>query len=270
LAAEYPEAIYVADGDPKSGAPWDGGDVYGYLFWDAYYKDLLPASITADPKIRALARERRSSATDRELHLGKWIDAFTYACDLWTYIGHRYVFTVWANEHARDPHRPRRHQVDGNDPGIRETQLRLRTDVPYLQHSEQHSRHSSQARFIPKPDGTWKLDTAAWDHLAEEWRNLFPAELRGRCFVVFLRGNPHFMQSLTPEERARTELQYEVGQRNLEGEGYRVVQLRAQDFTPDDYLDGGHLVASGGAKVAQAVAARIQAVREPPPAARRP
>jgi hypothetical protein len=123
----------------------------------------------------------------------------------------------------------------------------------------------SRDLFRQEADGTWRPRTEAWNHLAEEWRNLFPAELRARCFVVFLRGNPYIMEKLTPEERARTETQYQIGQRNLEGEGYRVVQLRAEDFTADDFLDGGHYVASGGAKIAQAVAAEVTRRAPAPP-----
>jgi hypothetical protein len=175
-------------------------------------------------------------------------------------VGYKHLFTVWTNEHWPDPHRPRRHQVEGNDPNIRESQLRLRTDAAYIKHSENHSRESSRAGFRQRPDGTWEPDTAGWAHVTEEWRNLFPAELRARCYVVFLRGNPFFMQTLTPDERARTELQYQIGQRNLETEGYRVVQLKPEEFNADDFLDGGHFVASGGMKIAHAVASRIHEI----------
>jgi hypothetical protein len=265
LAREYPEAIYVANGNPKSGAPWDGGDIYGYLFWDAYYKGLLPSSIAESDRIRDFARAERGTRAGLERHLGAWCDQFAYACDLWTYVGYKYLFTVWADEHWRDPHRPRRLQVDGNDPHIRETQLRLRTDANYLNHTLDSSRKASRDLFQLGADGGWRQNIEAWNHLAEEWRNLFPAELRPRCYVVFLRGNPHFQQMLTEEERARTEIQYELGQRNLDGEGYHVVQLRPEDFTADDFLDGGHYVASGGAKIAKAVAEKIVAGREAAP-----
>ncbi len=262
IADEFPTALYVANANPLSGAPWDGGDIYGYVFWDAYYKRLLPRSISASPRIHQFGRDQRRDPALLELHLGKWIDQFAYACDLWTYVGYKYLFTVWANEHWPDPYLPRRFQTDGNDPNIRQTQLRLREDAGYVRHSEEHGRNASRDRFTQLPDGTWKPDTGAWAHLAEEWRNLFPSELRGRCLMVFLRGNPFFMQSLSTEDRARTELQYELGQRNLEGEGYRVVQLRAEDFTPDDFLDGGHYVASGGNKIAEAVARKIGELAE--------
>jgi lysophospholipase L1-like esterase len=45
----------------------------------------------------------------------------------------------------------------------------------------------------------------------------------------------------------------------LERQGYHVVQLQPEKFNADDFLDGGHLMASGGRKVAEAVAASIQA-----------
>jgi hypothetical protein len=257
IAQEYPDALYVANGNPMSGAPWDGGDVYGYVFWDAYYKGLLPTSIADAPRIREFARKQRANAETLETHLGKWIDRFAYACDLWTWISYKYLFTVWADEHWRDPWLPRRHQVDGNDPNIRQTQLAIRRDEKYIRHSEEHGRNASRDRFKKQRDGTWVPDERAWSGLAEEWKNLFPDELRPRCIVVFLRGNPYFMQTLTAEERARTELQYALGQRNLEGAGYRVVQFQADELTPDDFYDGGHFVHSGGVKIAEKIAQHI-------------
>lgn len=260
IAREFPNALYVSNGNPLSGAPWDGGDIYGYVFWDAYYKQLLPDSVGRSERIRTFAREQRRNPDTLEMHLRTWIDQFAYACDLWTYVAYNHLFTVWTDEHWRDPHLPRRVQVEGSDPNIRQNQLAMRQNADYIRHSEEHGRNASRDRFEQRKDGTWQPDTKAWDHLAEEWRNLFPAELRPRCFVVFLRGNPFFMQTLTDEDRARTELQYQLGQRNLEQEGYRVVQLRAADFTADDFLDGGHYVASGGVKIAAAVADRIKTV----------
>jgi hypothetical protein len=194
------------------------------------------------------------------LHLGKWIDQFTYACDLWTYVGYKHFFTVWSDGHAHHPFRPRRLDREGNDPNIRQTQLNIRNDPGYVRSSAESGRNNARYRFVQGKDGQWQPDIASWNNLTQEWRDMFPRELRARCFPVFLRGNPYFMQTLTDDERRRTDLQYQLGRENLEREGYRVVQLRAEDFTADDYLDGGHFVASGGAKVAQAVAARIKDV----------
>lgn len=262
LAREFPEALYVANGDALSGASWDGGDVYGYLFWDAFYKGLLPASVADKGNLREFARGQRRDPAKLEMHLGKWIDARVYACDLWTYIGYKHFFTVWSDGQASTPFAARRRARESIDPNIRQAQLAVRRDAAYTQHSENFGKNQSRARFIEKPPGTWQPDVQAWNHLAEEWRELFPPELRPRCFVVLLRGNPYFMQTLTPEERRRTELQYQLGQRNLEQEGYRVVQLRPEEFDADDFLDGGHYVASGGKKIARAVAGQIAAAAQ--------
>ena len=263
LVREYPDILYVADGSPLSGAPWDGGETYQYLFWDAYYKGLLPASLADSKNIRELGRIQRRERAGQELHLGKWLDRFAYACDLWTYIGYNYFFTVWSDAHARQPLRARRFDREGNDPNIHQSQLNVRNDRDYGRSSEETGRNNSRYRFRQGADGQWRPDTKAWDHLAQEWRDMFPAEFRARCFVVFLRGHPYFLQTLTADERSRTELQYRLGQQNLEREGYRVVQLRAEDFTADDFLDGGHYVASGGAKIAHAVAAKIKEATHP-------
>jgi hypothetical protein len=51
---------------------------------------------------------------------------------------------------------------------------------------------------------------------------------------------------------------YRVGQQAFERVGYRVVELPDADFTADDFYDAGHYMASGGRKVAKAVAASIR------------
>lgn len=262
LAHEYPDLIYIANGNPVAGFPADGGEIYRYLFWDAYYKGLLPEAVLAGDNIRALARDQRRERNGLELHLGKWLDSHAYACDLWTWIGYDHFFTVWSDAHAHSPFRARRFDGDGDYPNYAKDQLGVRADTKYAQHSERHGREMSHAGFAAGADGQWRVDPAAWNGWAKEWREMFVAELRPRCFVVFLRGNPYFAQALTDDERQRLELQFQLGRENLERVGYRVVQLRAEDFTADDFLDGGHLMPSGGNKVAKAVAERIEEVKQ--------
>lgn len=239
LAREYPTMIYVANGNTTSAAPVDGGGDYRYLFWDAYYKGLLPPSVAGSPAVRDLRRAELRDPAALEVHLGQWLDQFAYACDLWTYLGYTRFFTVWADEHRFSPFRPRHLEHEGDDPDIAVSQANIRKDAAYIQHSETFAKNASRNGHVRTPGGKWEVDTLAWSRLGDEFRMMFPAELRPRCFVVLLRANPFFMQTLTDEERGRTETIYRLAQQAYEREGYQVVQLHAQDFTADDYLDGG-------------------------------
>ncbi len=268
LAPEYPDLLYVANGSTLAGAAWDGGEDYNYLFWDAYYKGLLPPSLAAAPRIQQLGRDQRRNATGLELHLGRWLDSVSYSCELWTHLAY-HDFTVWTPGQAAAPFRPRKLPREGDIPNWAEHQRNARADAEYARHSERSAHEGARVGFKPGVDGKPQPDTKFWDRMASEWQLLFPDELKSRCFVVLLRGNPHFMQTLTAAEREQTEQQYTLGEQLLERLGYRAVQLRASDFTADDYLDGGHLMPSGGNKVAQAVAARIaQSHLTSPPATR--
>ena len=258
LAREYPKILYVANGNVASAAPVDGGADYRYLFWDAYYKGLLPPSVADAPAVHALRRQHLRDPAALAVHAGRWLDQAAYACDLWTWLGYRNVFTVWTDAHRDAPFAPRRLAREADDPGLRESQQALRRDAAYVAHSEQHARTFARTRLMPDKSGNWIPHPTHWTRFAEECRAMFPEDLRPKCLVVLLRANPFFMQSLTPAERRRTDQIYQLGQDTYEQAGYQVLALRPEEFTADDYLDGGHFLASGGAKVARAVALHLE------------
>ncbi len=95
---------------------------------------------------------------------------------------------------------------------------------------------------------------------------MFPLSLRPKCFLVFTRANTFYMKAFTAEDWKRREDVYRLGEEAFTSAGYRVIQLPDADFTADDFIDGGHYLASGGRKVARAVAKRILATPAPPAA----
>src|SRR5204862_2307843 len=128
---------------------------YQYLFWDAYYKGLLPPSLSDSKNIRDLRRAQRREKAGLELHLGKWIDQYPSACDLWTYVGYKYFFTVWSDAHAHEPFRARHIDREGADPNIRQAQLNTRKDQEYVRHSETFAKNRSRDRFVQNATGQW-------------------------------------------------------------------------------------------------------------------
>ncbi len=257
LAREYPNMVYVANGATDHSVSVDGGEDYRYIFWDAYYKGLLLPEVAKAPAVQEARHRQMREAGTRETHLGAWLDSYAYANDLWTYISYKYAFTVWVDEQYRNPFRARIHETEGDDPNIAQRQADTRKDAAYVKHSETFAKNTSKNNFKPALGDTWEPDPLKWADLEKGLRGMMPESLRGRCYVVLLRGNPFFMQTLTPEERERSELIYELGKQAYEKVGYKVVTLRAADFTADDFVDGGHLMASGGVKVARTVAAKI-------------
>lgn len=250
LAHDYPRIYYVANGSPAAADPADGGELYRYVFWDAYYKGLLAPEVAHAPAVTELRRAELKTTDGLELHLGKLLDAAAYACDLWTYLGYKRFFTVWSDRNPTTPFAARRDYTESFDSGIRARQVQDRANPAMITWNESANlglAHSGN-------------DAATWASREREWAAMMPDDLRPRCFVVFVRPNPYFMRGFSPEDRERLQDLYRAGARAYASVGYRIVPLEPGKFTIDDYADGGHYVASGGRKIAAAVAERIQAV----------
>lgn len=259
LAKEYPRIAYVVNASPVVVDDQDGGEVYRYVFWDAYYKGLLPLPSPWADRVKALALSERQTPAGLELHLGKWIDQFAYAGDLWTWVGYRYFFTVWSDGMPDSLTAPRKNYPDGFNPNLRAEQLARREDKGYATRYEEANRDYATKGFIKNAGGRWELFPEAWETISQLSTTMFPDELKPKVHLVLVRANPWFMQTFTADDWQRHEEMFQQGQQAFERAGYRVVQLRDRDFTPDDYFDAGHYTATGGRKLAQAVADHLKA-----------
>jgi hypothetical protein len=265
LAGDYPRIAYVANGNPVVVDPVGGGEVYEYAFWDAYYKRMFPVPAPWSDAVTARAKAERKDPAKRELHLGKWTDQFTYACDLWTYVGYKYFFSVWTDDTAASVTKARRLYVDPVNPALDKTQAALRQDPDYNRKYEGLNKDYATKGFVENKGGQLELDPGAFEHISQLSTSMFPDNLKPKCFLVFLSANPYFMRTFTADDWRRHEIMFREGQRAFEHAGYRVVPLRDADFAPDDFFDAGHFMASGGRKIAQAIALALKA-----PAAKNP
>jgi hypothetical protein len=259
LARHYPKMIYVSSGSPVASDAIDGGDVYRYVFWDAYYKGLLPSSSPWGEQARLLARQQRRAADTQELHLGKWTDSLTYSCDLWTFIGYYGFFTVWSNRTVYSPFRARRYYQDADDPNMVQRQQDTRHNLEYGRIMEERGRGFCNSGLTQDPNGKWVPYQDMWDRFAKYGGDMFPDELKPKCLIVLVRGNPYFMQTFTAQDRQNLETIYRLGQDALKRLGFQVFTM-SKDYTADDFVDAGHFMPSGGRKLAKEVAAHVQGV----------
>lgn len=257
LAERYPKIIYVSSGSPVSPDATDGDEPYRYVFWDAYDKGLFTPPAQWSNRIRDIARDERRNPGGLEMHLGAWIDSLSYSHDLWNYVGYKYFFTVWTEFARSSPARARIRFEDSPDRDLRRQQQDFRNNPDYNRRVEEDNRGFSTIGSVRGRNGEWELQPSAWDGVADAARGMLPEELRGKCYIVLVRSNPYFMRTLSADDKKRLDMIYLLGQRAYESLGYHVVQLPPADFDPDDFLDGGHFMASGGRKVAKAVANRI-------------
>jgi len=79
---------------------------------------------------------------------------------------------------------------------------------------------------------------------------MFPGELKPKCLIVLVRGNPYFMQTFTARDRQNLDTIYRLGQNALERLGFQVITM-SKDYTADDFVDAGHFMPSGGRKLAR-------------------
>jgi hypothetical protein len=247
----YPKVDYVANIGPTEAPTPDGGPAYRYVFWDAYYKGLLPAVVSASPAVRKTKADEMKTSDGEELHLGKWLDAWTYSCDLWTYVGYHWLFTVWSWDGTKEtPFKARKDYHEAYETQFLRVQREFRDLKDYDENSENSARLSAHHILSP----------AEWADTRRRWNLMFPPALRARCFLVLVRGNPYFMRILTAAEHQSLEDKMRTGAEIMEELGYSPIQFPTSEFTQDDFLDGGHFVASGGRKVARGVEAAIQQV----------
>ena len=87
---------------------------------------------------------------------------------------------------------------------------------------------------------------------------MVPPGLRGVTLVVVDLNSPYYLDRLSSAERdAFVGQAYEHAQR-LKQIGFNRAVVPAKDFTEDDYVDLQHLSASGGQKLAAALAPTIR------------
>jgi hypothetical protein len=257
LARKYPRMVYVTTGGAFSEDPIDGGDVYRYIYWDAYYKGLLAFDPAWISRVRREEDRQMRNRETQELHLGKRIDAATYACDLWTWIGYKHVFTVWSDSFPLTPFRARNRYFETDDPDLVKKQHETRANREIVELIEGRERSSSRLGYVQAADGRWAVDPQAQTAIARHYDQMFPPPVRSHAIIVMLRGNRFFMQTLTEDDRRRVDEMTRLGQQTIQKLGYRVLDVGA-DFSIDDYVDWGHLMASGGRKVAHTVADDIR------------
>jgi hypothetical protein len=261
LARDYPRIAYVCNASPVVADSVDGGALYRYVFWDAYYKGLLPLPFPWSEGVRTLALSEQKDREGLELHLGKRIDRFTYASDLWSTVGYKYFFTLWSDFSPRAVTAPRHGFPDVHITNYAERQRVYRENPKNVRETEAINRDFATKGFVRNANGVWERDPWAWEIISQLSATMFPYELRSKCYLVFLRANPFFMKSFTGDDWKRHEELYRLGEEAFSSAGYHIVQLSDSTFTIDDYADAGHFLASGGRKIARTVAERMLADR---------
>jgi hypothetical protein len=247
LSDTYERIFLVANTSAATCGPPDGGSVYRYVFWDAYYKGLLTQRDEMDGPIE---RALESRPADPELFLKARLDSVLYFTDLWQWITYEYVSTVWSWETRASPLRPRR-SYPVPVPTIVPSADRLAkvTPVQAKAYFDQYSAHL----FSDDGRGGWVERAEAWSAFEREIADALPPKIRRRTLVVLNALNAGYRRKVSVPLRQRERLATDATIARFRAAGYYAVAV-GYDFVPDDFLDLTHMTPSGGAKLAHAVA----------------
>lgn len=252
--------VYVTNTNPTAGPGLAPGAPLGYFYWQAWHQERLAPYAPREAAIaRWLAglspREHEAVAEER---LGASLEALSRHQSLWHHIGYRHFFTVW-NSLVAENFLKARARLPDNEPPARPLAERF-NNQPEAELAI--VRGYSYGRAAPDATGRWHLNPASRAGLGAEIEAAFRPELRPHMLVLLDENAPVYLARLTPEERARNDAVYAGCVEVWTGHGIACA-VTGDGFAPDDYIDRSHLSASGGAKLAEQVAAKVRRLQPP-------
>ncbi len=261
LRDEFPRQIYVANVGPMQGIDPTGSDPYRFMFWEAYYKDLL---MDYAPRTRSVGQHYQENARDHRARLeiiGRvWLDRWLHFRDVWNYVTMEWICTIPSAYQPALPqvHWPRKRFAD-TEPDFADIPRASRFRRDLVDTELRIIRGSTEAFYQRSGDGRWQL--AEWKRKDVDTfiRMAMPEALRRRTLIVVSQNSPYYVDKLAPGERERDDQGYRDTLEIWRGAGYHAATY-PNDFNAADYGDRTHLTVAGGRKLAAMVADNIRAM----------
>lgn len=257
LQEKYPKIIFVSTtAHPFQEQMIDGGDLYGYLFWDAYYKGYLKPDPAEKEIINKIRKMQLSTAKGIEKQLFSLLNSVFYYRNLWNWVGYNHFFTVWTDVFAKTPFKPRRDVVESS------------TD--YQLHKKAREKESyfqielTQMSNIISQSVDWsstnpELKQIYLSEASRIYDTNFSSRYRSKILCVIMGYNPRHIAALPEKQQQAYDLLLNQSVSVLKDLNFNAISI-GKNLTPDDYLDGGHLIAEGGNKLAIEVSEEIQKI----------
>jgi hypothetical protein len=257
LQRDYPRLILITDVAPGCMFPDPDGRLFKYFFWDACCKGLLLPHPDRDRRLREQCREAVDVAAipgwpgthaaglkgeeQVELRAEMRLDSRLYFNDLWTTLAYTHCHTLWTARTRGSFLLARRRYRDPDEPpqGHLPFSANLVSDLARL-----------HAWIEANPEG-------AWAEFQRRAANSFPPAVRPRTLLLVTGLNPSYLGRLSVPERARFARTSRESAVRLEQLGFAALEV-GKDCPASDYADSCHLLESGGAKLAAAVAPRVR------------
>jgi hypothetical protein len=255
ISRDYPKLIFITDFGLSTLPATLDGERYRYLFWDAYFKGLLPPDPARQKALEALMADRAKgdwkdapSGPDNtadafaELLRRSRLDCYLHFEDFWTTVAYKFFSTVWswpvegkfltARCWLSDPEKPR---------------STLERRYP----PDQHDYHVGVLRTV--------LTHREPASLPAKTKAAFTDDLGRRTLFLAIRDSPHYVNALPAADRARYRRLFPEMVQALTAAGYHAFDIGA-DYSEWDYNDRSHLSEAGGEKLAAEMAVRVREV----------
>ena len=217
------------------------GYIHTYFFWDAYFKGMLRSWPERDAAIQRVLAGRDEKFRE-SVRRARW-NHLLYYDDLWNTVGYWAVFTAFAPLTYQSPLRPRRLAPDFPAATL---------PIPDRYNLYNLDREMTHLRRLVKGCTAEQLGKGAGYVSAD----VHP-RVRERMVLVQPAESPYYRSRLTGEETRGYLSSFTSTTERLSALGIQDVVV-GFDFTEEDYLDRPHLMASGGRKMAAAVAPVVQ------------
>lgn len=236
---------------------------FSYVFWDAYYKNLIPYEESFELTVKQTRRGQLDSAEGLELHLGKYLDSYFYATDLWSYIGYEWFFTVWSTFtqgsmfQSRGSYPEQKNERPGFLARIERSGMPMDTLMA-------NTRAHFGGLTTEDANNILSENKDHWDSFRQTYQKNFTPALRENILVAVLWPSPYFIGLLNADEQKQIRFAVPHAVDELHLLGYQAVSL-GENFDPEDFETSFHYVESGGNKIAKELALQIQALKPSAP-----
>lgn len=260
LREEFPRQIYVANVSALQAADAIGIETYRFIFFDAYYKQMLLPWAPRDQQFKDYLAEPAFGTARFERRLGAQIDSVLHYRDFWNWWSATKFFT-FATPYQPDPGLAFRARAKFTD---------QETDYDTLPFDQRFSpsavandtiiaRAYSAHGYAKNAGGEWQLAGAAREQFLRFAANAFPDSLKPRTLMLISRNSPFYTQKFEPELRARDDIAVRDTIAGFEKLGYAALDT-GNHYAIEDFGDRTHLTSAGGAKLAATVAPKIEAL----------
>jgi hypothetical protein len=257
LRADHPRLIFVTDVRPGCYPAEIDGVLHRFLFWDAYYKGLLQHDAERETVLARQVAARHDQPAFSELRDGARLNSLLWFNDLWTDVAYNHCGTVWNSGMIENWYVRRRKLRDTERTAPPPGQ---RYPPEFLDKGMEIARGCLFYNGCRKDEkGHWvdDADSPVWTRLLDNARPAFAEADRRATLIVVHAESPHYVNRLSADDR---ELYYALSRtttRRLEEGGFAAVEM-GDKFPEEEFRDHCHLAESGGARLAEMVAGRIQ------------